>query len=525
MIEDGPRHRPGRGWPLLGLLALLIACGPTSSSDSDSAADPAPAPSAQLDPASMATLLDASWMRSAARDPAAVAGLLDSPGGDGWLALFHGDLAAAQAAFDKALPSKRFEPRLGRARVHLARAAAFLEAEQLHLHSGAALARYRRDNPELIRQGQYELPLRALSLMAGGTPQEAAEATRISTRVGIDDPVARVLIVTIQARMQGGDPRGFVAGDLPEPFAARSAFGQDLVGGRMPELVDLAPGKPDVVDKLGTDPETGLDFEAPFFDPLLLRTLARWELLQARTLAAGLAAPGDLVESAVQLGWGGPVPEGFARPALESGVTLPAWAALFGSAAVDATDWRARWARLGGRQPEDTLIARFDAAFPALQIRVGADAPSVDALLRLQTPLSETATAALGEGATPDGTSLVTDLGFARRIVDAVFRSRMDELVLAGQAAQARRLGERALDPNPSQAGDTSGFTRVSHRNDRAFLLRFALCLYAGGRPGLAREYVHPLTRELPELTGTAWVLGQLDAASGIGVRGKISQQ
>lgn len=520
-----------RVWAILGLLALLVACG-GSGGDGDSAPDAAtaaPPPSDAPDPAAMEALVATSWMRQAAMRPQVVAGLLDAPGGDGWLHLFHGDLDAAQKAFDAALSSGRPEPRLGRARVALDRAAAFLHAETLHILANGQLAAYRRDNPDRVRRGTYELPLSALSLMATGDAQAATAAIKLAVRsseMAEQDATWGALLVQTQARSQGGDPRGFVAEGLPEPFAARAAFGQHLVGGRFPDVPDLAPGAPDLVDDLGTDPETGVKFAAPWFDPLLLRTLARSELLTARTLAAGLGGPGHLVENAVHLAWGGPLPGGHAAPPTEDGVDLPDWVLLFGSAAMDVTDWRARWSLLGGGNPgEGTLLARTDAVWPAPGLLSVGGSESVDLLLRHQEALDAALAGALTAGAPPEGASLAKDLGFSRRIVDAILRDRMDALVASDQAAQARRLGERALDPNPGERGERAAFTRVSHRNDRAFLVRFATCLWASGQPGLAREYMHPLADDLPELTGPAWVLGQLDAASGIGVRGKISQQ
>lgn len=480
-----------------------------------------------MDAAAVAGLLSQSWMRQAALHPEVVARLLDSPGGGGWLSLFHGDVVDAARQFDAAIAGGHVEPRLGRALVALERAGVFLQAEALHLRVAGDLARHRRDNPEQIRLGRRELPLRALTLMAAGSPAEALSAVKAANTgtSNDEDPTVFLALITIQARSQGGDPRGFVAEGLPEPFASRAAFGQHLVGGRWPEPGDLEPGVPDLMDDLGTDAETGLRFDAPWFDPLLLRTLARHELLTARKLAGGLGLPGKMIEAAVVLAWGGPMPAHPAPPP-DDGVGLPAWVALFASPAIDADDWTARWTRLGGGAAGDlALTRRLDSAWPAGEVLLAADSAAVDRLLRQQEPLTQAAAAALQAGASEDGVSLVTELALARRFSDALLRDRMDEITFAGQAAQARRLGERSLDPNPGTRGEQAGFTRVSHRNDRRFLLRFAECLHAGGRPGLAREYVHPLAEERPELAGAVWDLGQLDAASGIGVRGNISQQ
>ena len=511
-------------WLAVSLSALLAACGTDAP---DVASGPAVEPTAPpaLDAATLAPVLADSWMRSAVVESDVLAQLLDSPGGDGWLALFHGDLVGASDHFDAAIASGRPEPRLGAARVSLERAATLLQAEALHTRAGADLARYRRDNPDLIRQGRYELPLRALTLLAGGDADEAAAAMAAAREADTPDPTWRLLMALAEARSQDGDPRTFVIEGLPAPLAARAAYGQAITAATAPQAVDLAPGAPDLIDPLGRDAETGLAFDAPWFDPLLLRTLARAELLHARALGSGLGAPGDLIEAAVVAGWG-PTPPGHPPADSVPGVSLPAWTALFGSWAIDATDWTARWTVLGGGDASATgLLTRLDAAWPAGDLRSASGAAAVDALLRDQEPLRDAARALLVAGASPDGLSLVVDLGLPERFVDALLRDRMDALVAAGEPAQARRLGERALDPNPGEQGDEAGFTRVSHRNDRPFLLRFATCLHLGGRPGLAREYTFPLAQEQPELSGVTWILGQLDAASGIGVRGKVSQQ
>jgi len=523
--EDA-RRTPGRLWPLL-IVLLLVSCGPRTEGEGDSAPSPEAATATTVDEAAIAGLLEDSWMRSAAQHPDVVARLLDSPGGAGWLHLFHGELDEAARAFDAGLESGRIEPRLGRARVALERAAVFLEAEALQQRASADLARYRRDNPSLVRLGKLELTLRAMTLAAGGTPEEATLAKKAATTgtSNMEDPAVFLTLVMLEARNQGGDPRGFKAEGLPEPIESRAAFGQHLVGGRWPEPGDLQPGVPDIVDDLGEDPETGLRFQAPWFDPLVLRTLARHELLTARKLASGLGPAGDLVEAALILGWGAPLPA-HPRPAIEPAADLPAWTALFASTAIDAVDWQARWTRLGTGDPAElALLSRLDSAWPDGEVLVGTDTKAVDRLLRQQEALTGAAAKALQAGVSEDGLSLVKDLALAQRFSDAVLRDRMDTLTHAGEAAQARRLGERSLDPNPGARGEQAGFTRVSYRNDRAFLLRYAHCLHAGGRPGLAREYVHPLGEEMPELVGIVWDLGQLDAASGIGVRGKISQQ
>ena len=50
-------------------------------------------------------LLSQSWMAQAAADPSKVTELIDSPGGEGWLRLFHGDLQGAEELFVAASPT------------------------------------------------------------------------------------------------------------------------------------------------------------------------------------------------------------------------------------------------------------------------------------------------------------------------------------------------------------------------------------------------------------------------------------
>jgi hypothetical protein len=150
----------------------------------------------------------------------------------------------------------------------------------------------------------------------------------------------------------------------------------------------------------------------------------------------------------------------------------------------------------------------------------------VDRLLRSGEDRRLLVRDALVFGAPPEGAEVVSDLDLARGIMDRVLRDRMTDLVEEGHAAPAKRLGDRSLDSNPGSKGGapTSRETRVSYRNDRAFLVALARCLHRAGQTGGALAYIHPLAKQDARLLGVEHYLGRLDAAGTIGVVGKASQ-
>jgi hypothetical protein len=120
----------------------------------------------------------------------------------------------------------------------------------------------------------------------------------------------------------------------------------------------------------------------------------------------------------------------------------------------------------------------------------------------------------------------VQDLGFARRATDRLLRARSADLLAAAAPVLAKRVLERSLDDTPGSRGGAadSARTRVSWRNDRAFLLLLAHAAWRAGQPGTALELVHPLAEEDASLQPVRHYLGQLDAASSLGAQGKVSQ-
>jgi hypothetical protein len=504
------------GLLLLALLATLAACG----GDEDGAASGAgevQATGPSLDADAAAALLADSWMVHAANDPAGVTALLDAPGGEGWLALFHNDLAGARTTFERADSSSA---RLGLARVHLARADVLRVGGALHREAALDLARYRRDHHEGVRTGPYSLLLASLIAIRAEAPADE-RAAFVEAAAG--DPTAEAdaaVVDRLRAMAQGQLPAGG-----PEPLATRLAFIAAMNAGDLaaatPLLGPVHSREPDLRDPLGEDAEAGLRFEGLFHDPLLLEAIGRHHLAQAWIAASAIEGPGEAIAAAVEAAWGGPLPEAIRDAALPASTPLPAWTALFAGPAVDRADWDAYWA-----DASSPFLDRLATALPDAGLGQGSDTLEVDAAMRTLAELEDVFAAAVAAGAPPDGAALASDLELATPAIDRALRARMVGLVQADAATQAKRLGDRSLDANPGARGGASDSarTRVSYRNDRAFLLRLAHCLWRAGQTGAALDLVHPLVDEDPALQPVKHYLGQLDAASTIGLQGKTSQ-
>lgn len=482
---------------LLLPLVVLTACSTPA---------PAPEPAGPREPAvaDAAALLAGTWARGLSEEAAAVEAVLDGPTGTGWIALYHGDLGAAEGAFAAVLASSPTSgaARLGLARVHLARAEAFDVAWALHRDAARALAGYRAEHRDRVRLGPYERGLARLLFAPEPPPTDAGG---VPTTGG--DPA---LLAAIDALGPDRATRAPPAG-LPAAWTASLAFARAVEGGDLGAAAALEPsvrsGEPDLRDPLGVDEQTGLTFDAPFYDPLRLRSLTLYHA--AAALRVGGALPG--------------VGEGIA-----------AWAARFGAtgAADGADDVEAVPSALltfGGPwlDREDALHPSGDAP-TAFGARLTARLPqwfatppdpgAIDRELRAVDALETAAAEALGPG-------LATELGAPRLFADAILRRRMVALV-AAEPTLALRLGRRSLDANPGSLGGAadSSRTRVSWRNDRAFLLRLARTLWEAGQPGAALDLVHPLAQEDRALQPVVHYLGQLDAASSVGTAGKASQ-
>ncbi len=507
------------GWTRAGLAALslaLVACGgDDAGADSSAAGDSAPPTSALAVDAG--ALLADSWMNAAARDPATVTALLDAPGGDGWLDLFHGDLASAKPRFEAADSASA---RLGLARTHLARAAALQAGARLHAEAALDLARYRRDHAAAVRVGVYEPVLAGLTAQrcgAEGDERDAFLAAAAAPHEDVDG--SSELVAALRGVLEGS-----ISTRLSS-YADRLAFIEMVGAGaiRDPAVVELLPkanlGLPDWKDSLGADADAGIAFEALYFDCGVLPALARWHLGEAWIVGSGLTGPGPAIAAAVEGAWGAPLPDALRDAALPppepAQPPLPEWTAFFASPAIDRADWDAYWGGAGA----SSFAARF-----------GHDDASADAVLSALADAETSFAEALREGAPPEGASLVDELDLAAPAVDRVLRARMLALTGAGETPEERvackRYGDRAVDANPGSRGGSadSRRTRVSYRNDRAFLIDYARCLWRAGQPGGALDFVHPLATEDPALQSVKHYLGQLDAAASIGVQGKTSQ-
>ncbi len=469
-------------------------------------------------------LLSQSWMAQAAADPAQVSQLIDAPGGDGWLKLFHGDLDGAEKLFRAEQPSadsgSSASARLGLSRVHLARARSLLVAADMQSEAASALVKYRDEHHAQVRSGPYTALLSALVRQAAGQPVEEV--------AGNGDRVAEALQSILEARRtNGGSVGGLPPDALPAPYRQRLLFSRAVASGDMPAAEALLNsqqwGTPDIVDPLGRDADADVEFKSLFFDSGALVAMARYHLAEAWRFGAGLDGPGELIAVAVQGGWGGPVPEGVRARALPPAGSQPHWQALFLGPAIDRSDWQAYW---GPADSGRTFLSVLQEHMPGVPWSDGKSASDVDLMLRAAAGLEVTLREALTQSVGSEGASLSQDLGFDDTTLDRLFRTRMVSLLGEGVAIQAQRLGERSLDPEPTRLGGaaSSAVTQVSYRNDRAFLLELARCLWQGGRAEAALRYVHPLSKEDPRLAGLAYYLGQLDAANSIGVQGKTTQ-
>ena len=481
--------------------------------------DPAPvpqAPAGATEPglADAQALVAGSWAADLNAESVAAAVVLEGPTGEGWIALFHGDLAGAERVFASVLSSDPASgsARLGLARVHLAHADAYEVAGRLHAETAAALATYRAEHRDRVRLGPYERRLARLLFPAGAAPSDEGGAPAIAGELAT--VAALDALVPGPGRGTQEPPRG-----LPSQWAGVLSFSGAVHAGQpdkaRPLLAPIRSGGPDLVDPLGRDEETGLRFESAFFDPLRLQALTSFHAQEALRLAGGLPGLGEQVAA---------MSERFMpiRPAAAALAALPEPASqaaappalflTFGGPWIDSADFAAS----DGSSP-GALSARLAQRLP--EWFGGAPSPrSVDRELRAVEALEALFGDALGPG-------LAAELQAPRLLGDAILRRRM--VVLSDtHPTLALRLGRRSLDANPGALGGASDSsrTRVSYRNDRGFLLRLARQLWKAGQPGEALDLVHPLAQEDRALQPVVHYLGQLDAANSVGTAGKASQ-
>jgi len=526
MVSVRPR-RHLLSMSMLLLTALTVSCAGDSEDARDSStASSAGNPSTALELELAMQLLSHSWMAQSAAEPSKVSELIDAPGGEGWLRLFHGDLDGAEELFVAAKPtvepSTKGSARLGLSRVHLARARALLVAARLQTKAAEALVRYRREHSKEVRHGDLDDVLARLILQAAS--DEALVSSSDAT-----DATALALEALLSARhpAKGGAAAQTLPEGLPPLYTQRLQFAHAIAAGEVKTAESLLPslelGSPDLSDSLGEDAEAGVSFEMLYFDSAIPVALARHHLAQAWMLGAGLDGPGEAIAFAVLNSWDGPVPEGVRQRALPGAGSQPGWQALFLGPAIDRNDWEVYWSREDSGR---SFLSVLQDHMPGVPWLDGSSAADVDLMLRAADGLEVTLREALRQSVGSEGASLAQDLGFHATMIDRLLRTRMASLRAQGSALQAKRLGERSLDVEPTRLGgaESSASTRVSYRNDRAFLLDLAHCLWTVGQVDSALSYVHPLSQEDPTLRGLAYYLGQLDAARSIRVQGKTSQ-
>ncbi|HCP46758.1 MAG TPA: hypothetical protein DIU15_11990 [Deltaproteobacteria bacterium] len=525
---------------VLGCSLLACACSSDSNTPGDAGTGGTDGPSFEgmsLDQGMQ--LLSNTWMAQAAANPDGVTSLLDAPGGEGWLHLFHGDLVAAERSFSAGHGSgseaTSGSSRLGLARVHLEHAAMLRAVDSLHRTSALALARYRRDHAGDVRAGPYQGLLGALAAHQAGAPVEEVdqflEAT--SPEVTGDDAqgaveqIAAGLRELLAARRAGQPASESATSKLPELFQGRLRVAELVGRGDLDTAsrlrTQLGPWSPDIVDPLGSDDDARLKFESHYYDADLLVAIKRLHLAEAWRLAAGIEGPGALIRTAVMAAWGDTIPDAVLGASLPTTSPQPEWQGLFLSPALDPMDWEDYWT--GGRQG-NSFLSRLAERTPEVPWLAGQDNASVDRVLKSAQDLEPFVKEALVQGVGSEGASMVQDLGFTHLFMDRILRTRMRSLHAEGAGVPAFRIGERTLDPNPGRLGgpEDAARTRVSFRNDRAYLVDMAHSLWRAGQTGSALDFLHPLTSQQQALTGSVYILGQLDAASSVGKGGKASQ-
>ncbi len=524
----------GRGCCRVGaflVLALLAACGGGGEgASSPKVTQNEGAPDASVS-GELNELVGGTWMAAVVTDPDGLTALLDGPGGPGWLALFHRDLAGAEQVFAAASTDPQAaSARLGLARTHLERGRILLEVAGLQTEAALRWARYRRDHADAVRPSPYGSLLAALAAVAAGAPaaeQKAFVDKALSeTQLEGDGGTHKALQDLLQARRKGAV--GAEVKGLGPLHAERLAYVEALGKAELGVLPELPPNlaQPDLVDPLGRDEEAGVVFEAPYFDPAFVGAQAHRHFLSAAAICGGQSGACGLITELARLGLPpGRLPvqaSGDLLPS-ESQVQSPLWAALVFGSALDADD--ARYLYSAGSSGA-SWPARLAEAQPAVPWATAAASEEVDAVLRAEGDLTQVAKAELERRAKGEGASLIADLDLSRLLADRSLRSRMQTLCVQEGKPLGKRFLDRSLDPNPGSRGGpaTAVRTRVSHRNDRVFLIQSAGCLAHIGQLGGALDLLHPLSEENPSFSGLEHYWAQLDAATTVGVLGKTSQ-
>lgn len=457
--------------------AALFGCGGPAPTPQVEAR---PAPTAAADPAP-------SWVSAVLADPAQVA-RWQSPEGLLAALLDHDFPAVERAALGSATPAEWWTApapvdlgathRAALVASHVRQAQVHLHIHSLQLELGRSTAAWRREHAAELRHHPDEALILALweQGLAFNPAQPVTDAT---LKAALGDPSATDLGRTVLAAK---------AGQFPTPAPA------SLPNGAL-GTVQLAE-------------EGTLRFELEAHLPDWPLCVARFHLLHAAAWAQGDAAGRSWWEPLATAAWPDGVPASLTEA--KGGLALDPVLLAFGAPAADAADFAATVGLQGARPWADRLDPSLRATWSGQH-----DAAAIDDLLHAARNLESRARERWSN--IPEA----QEVDAAARHSSWVLRRRMADLLRAGEPKlwpQARRLGERALDPSSGRPD------RRSPRNDPAFLVEFARATWRSGDPGFALDLLQPLVASWPALRASVDLLTQLDAASTIGQHGKASQ-
>jgi hypothetical protein len=534
---------PGRARVAAAAACLLaVGCGGGGKGDGTPATTPAAATSDSP--------VKDTWMFQVVATPALLSPFEKQGAvGNAWLDLYHNDLGTAVAAFGKVCqPSTKSYadraadgfPCIGKARAELEKGRTLLMASDLDRVARRQFYAHRRDRPEevlasvhqpyfegllLLRSGEVDAGdamLRAYATTDGADPLLAALAPRIADGYGSDPLISR-----IWGDSKVDAPADATLGELPTSeasagYAARLVVMEAIAKGDIDTaLANLRPVRSTVADLLETleqTTESGTKLEVSLFhfDSTYLRTLARWNGLDAVRAIDGAPDLALLSAEASQL--------------LGRDVALPASAPSIadGLAFVVFSDWLSPADRLEDLRPGNrpASLRRFGVAEPGLLLSPREKLSDLDELVRLSNVLKGQLTEQI-RAAGPEGGNMDEGMGLSKRFLGRLLLDEATDLQQALDVrldakpgadmetggVSARSLLESALDKNPSPPSQLLRDARISFRNDPTLLMELARANLDTKRPYYANDYIRPLTVVYPELIPVREGLAALDSA------------
>ncbi len=527
---------------VLLLLVLLVACG--GGDDDTGATGPATTSAASED-----ALLQDSWMHHVAADLARL-GPFEGATGDAWLGFYHNDLRSALTPFEQACTPSAAPlgeraatgyPCIGAARTHLELAALYAGAAEVGRVAWRQFHKHRSEHRDevlpsvhgdyfggvvLLHSGDREGGLERLNAYVaaeGGDELLDALAQKIVEGLVNGDPLV--------GRIWGGEPADATdhpgLGELPSSpetagYAARLTFIEAVARGDLETAqanIRIDPNLADLEETL--EQQEG---EAPAIDPVIrhadpayLQAMSRFHAHRA-LVAAGGAEDLQLLTAQAErlLGRDPAFPE--VAPALNDGLALVVFSAHPTPADL-----------LAAERAHPTAVAtirRLGAATAVLGTAPSAQLadldPFIDGSNQVTLRLGELLSAAGAHGANLDA-----DMGLSERFRSHVLQERavqftqsfsvhLDETEgadMAGPGVAVRSLLELAMDKNPSPPNQRLKDARISYVNDPPLLARLARAELDTRRPGLANDYIRPMTSIYPELISVRDALTILDTA------------